>query len=175
MTSHSVRFLYNIEYMFIYLILIAGLTCLDQLTKALIASNPSACANLEVIPGFFYITYVKNAGAAWSMLSGQRVLLSLISAAAVIGMLYVLQGTVKKKQKLNSLALSLMIAGALGNLIDRLAFGSVRDFLNFFIFGYDFPVFNVADICLTIGVCLLILATILEPDSAGKAEGSSHA
>ena len=160
--------------MFGYLILIAGLTILDQLTKAMISSNPSALANVEVIPGFFYITYVKNAGAAWSMLSGQRVMLSLISAAAVIGMLWVLQRTVAKKQKLNSLALSLMIAGALGNLIDRLMLGSVRDFLNFYIFGYDFPVFNVADICLTIGVGLLILATILEPDSP-KTEGTDHA
>jgi len=160
--------------MFGYLILIAGLTILDQLTKAMISSNPSAFANVEVIPGFFYITYVKNAGAAWSMLSGQRVFLSLISAAAVIGMLWVLQRTVAKKQKLNSLALSLMIAGALGNLIDRLMLGSVRDFLNFYIFGYDFPVFNVADICLTIGVGLLILATILEPDSP-KAEETDHA
>lgn len=160
--------------MFGYLILIAGLTILDQLTKAMISSNPSAFANVEVIPGFFHITYVKNAGAAWSMLSGQRVLLSLISAAAVIGMLWVLQRTVAKKQKLNSLALSLMIAGALGNLIDRLMLGSVRDFLNFYIFGYDFPVFNVADICLTIGVGLLILATILEPDSP-KTEGTDHA
>ena len=160
--------------MFGYLILIAGLTILDQLTKAMISSNPSAFANVEVIPGFFYITYVKNAGAAWSMLSGQRVFLSLISAAAVIGMLWVLQRTVAKKQKLNSLALSLMIAGALGNLIDRLMLGSVRDFLNFYIFGYDFPVFNVADICLTIGVGLLILATILEQDSP-KTEGTDHA
>ncbi len=160
--------------MFGYLILIAGLTILDQLTKAMISTNPSAFANVEVIPGFFHITYVKNAGAAWSMLSGQRVLLSLISAAAVIGMLWVLQRTVAKKQKLNSLALSLMIAGALGNLIDRLMLGSVRDFLNFYIFGYDFPVFNVADICLTIGVGLLILATILEPDSP-KTEGTDHA
>jgi signal peptidase II len=160
--------------MFGYLILIAGLTILDQLTKAMISSNPSAFANVEVIPGFFYITYVKNAGAAWSMLSGQRVFLSLISAAAVIGMLWVLQRTVAKKQKLNSLALSLMIAGALGNLIDRLMLGSVRDFLNFYIFGYDFPVFNVADICLTIGVGLLILATILEPDSP-KTEETDHA
>lgn len=101
-------------------------------------------------------------------------MLSLISAAAVIGMLWVLQRTVAKKQKLNSLALSLMIAGALGNLIDRLMLGSVRDFLNFYIFGYDFPVFNVADICLTIGVGLLILATILETDSP-KTEGTDHA
>lgn len=154
--------------MFIYWILIAGLALLDQLTKVMISSNPSSFANVEVIPGFFYITYVKNTGAAWSMLSGQRVFLSLISAAAVIGMLYALHQQYKKGQKLTCIALALMIAGAIGNLIDRLALGYVRDFLNFYIFGYDFPVFNVADICLTIGVGLLILAALIEPDNNGS-------
>lgn len=154
--------------MFIYWILIAGLVLLDQLTKVMISSNPSSFANVEVIPGFFYITYVKNTGAAWSMLSGQRVFLSLISAAAVIGMLYALHQQHKKGQKLTCIALALMIAGAIGNLIDRLALGYVRDFLNFYIFGYDFPVFNVADICLTIGVGLLILAALIEPDNNGS-------
>ena len=150
--------------MFIYWILIVCLTLLDQVTKSVISSNPSAYANVEVIRGFFYITFVKNTGAAWSMLSGQRILLSLVSAAAAVGMLMMLHKTISKKQKLTSISLALMIAGAVGNLIDRLLLGYVRDFLNFYIFGYDFPVFNVADICLTVGVCLLILATLFESD-----------
>ena len=61
-------------------------------------------------------------------------------------------------------ALAMMIAGAAGNLMDRLLLGYVRDFLNFYIFGYDFPVFNVADICLCVGVGLLILSTIFEKE-----------
>ena len=154
--------------MFIYWLLIACLTLLDQATKSIVSSNPSAYANIEVIRGFFHITFVKNTGAAWSMLSGQRVFLSLISAAAAVGMLVMLHKTVSKKQKLTSISLALMIAGAVGNLIDRLMLGYVRDFLNFYIFGYDFPVFNVADICLTVGVCLLILAALFESDETGK-------
>ena len=121
--------------MFIYWILIVCLTLLDQVTKSVISSNPSAYANVEVIRGFFYITFVKNTGAAWSMLSGQRILLSLVSAAAAVGMLMMLHKTVSKKQKLTSISLALMIAGAVGNLIDRLLLGYVRDFLNFYIFG----------------------------------------
>ena len=145
-------------------ILIVLLILLDQITKAAIAANPSTFGNLEVIPNFFYITYVKNTGAAWSMLAGQRTFLSLLAAVAIFFMLGYLIKQKKNGNKLTTAALILMIAGAAGNLIDRLLFGYVRDFLNFYIFGYDFPVFNVADICLTIGVCLLILATIVEKE-----------
>ncbi len=150
--------------MFIYFVMIAVLLGIDLLTKSVIAANPAVYANVSVIPNFFYITFVKNTGAAWSILSGQRILLSLIAAAAVIGMLAVLQKTAEKKQHLTSAALVLMIAGALGNLIDRLMLGYVRDFLNFYIFGYDFPVFNFADMCLTVGVILLILSTFMESE-----------
>ena len=98
------------------------------------------------------------------MLAGQRTFLSLLAAVAIFFMLGYLIKQKKNGNKLTTAALILMIAGAAGNLIDRLLFGYVRDFLNFYIFGYDFPVFNVADICLTIGVCLLILATIVEKE-----------
>ena len=145
-------------------ILIVILIVLDQVTKAVIASNAQIFGNMELIPHFFYLTYVKNTGAAWSMLAGQRAFLSLLAAAAIFVMLWYLMKQKKAGNKLSVAALALMIAGAAGNLIDRLLYGYVRDFLNFYIFGYDFPVFNVADICLTVGVCLLILATILEKE-----------
>ena len=145
-------------------ILIVLLIVADQVTKALIAASPEQFGNLEVIHDFFYITYVKNTGAAWSMLAGQRVFLSLLAAVAILVMIFYLNKMLKEDNKLSAVALALMIAGAAGNLIDRLMFGYVRDFLNFYIFGYDFPVFNVADICLTVGVCLLIISTIFEKD-----------
>ena len=145
-------------------ILIVILIVLDQVTKAVIASNAQIFGNMELIPNFFYLTYVKNTGAAWSMLAGQRAFLSLLAAAAIFVMLWYLKKQKKAGNRLSVAALALMIAGAAGNLIDRLLYGYVRDFLNFYIFGYDFPVFNVADICLTVGVCLLILATILEKE-----------
>ncbi len=145
-------------------ILIIVLVVADQVTKALIAASPEQFGNLEVIHDFFYITYVKNTGAAWSMLAGQRGFLSLLAAVAIRVMIFYLNKMLKEDNKLSAVALALMIAGAAGNLIDRLMFGYVRDFLNFYIFGYDFPVFNVADICLTVGVCLLIISTIFEKD-----------
>jgi len=144
---------------------------LDQVTKYWIQETRPM--DVEVISHFFYITYVRNTGAAWSMLSGQQVLLSLIAAAAIGVMFYFLMKERKKpNSRLMRIALSLMIAGAAGNLIDRLMLNYVRDFLHFYPFGYDFPVFNVADMCLTIGVCLLILQTLLDDSSERK--GDAH-
>ena len=154
------------EWILLILILVA-----DQISKYVIAANAAHFANLEIIPGFFYLTYVKNTGAAWSMLAGKRVLLSLIAATAIAGMLWFLQKARKERNYLTMYALVLMIAGAAGNLIDRLMLGYVRDFLHFFPFGYDFPVFNVADMSLCIGVGLLILSTVLEKD---EPEGTSE-
>ena len=131
----------------------------DLLSKYMIAGN-SALHSIVVIPGFFHITYAENTGMAWSLLSGQTAFLALISAAAVGAMLWYL--LTKHPDKLTSTALSLMIGGALGNLFDRLLLGYVRDFLDFYIFGYDFPIFNIADSALCIGVFLLLIGTFLE-------------
>ena len=156
--------------MFVYYIVIILLVAADLATKSMIAANP-AYSDMTVIPGFFHITYVENTGAAWSILSGQRILLSLIAGVAVVVMLGLMHKSAEKGEKLAAWALALMSAGALGNLIDRLMLGHVRDFLNFYIFGYDFPVFNVADVCLTIGVCLLILSSLIEPGGKGEQHG----
>lgn len=142
---------------------------LDQVTKYWVQTAKPM--DVGVISRFFYLTYVKNTGAAWSMLSGQQVLLSVIAAAAIGAMLYFLLRDIRSSApKMMRISLSLMIAGAAGNLIDRLFLNYVRDFLHFYPFGYDFPVFNVADMCLTIGVCLLILQTLLEDRKDGKGE-----
>lgn len=140
------------------------LMVIDQLSKFVIAADPAKFSNLEIIPGFFYLTYVKNTGAAWSMLAGQRVLLSAVAALAIVFMTVALKRARKKGNRLLCLALVLMISGAAGNLADRLLFGYVRDFLHFYPLGYDFPVFNFADMCLCVGVGILILSTILEKE-----------
>lgn len=143
---------------FIY-ILIAGIVIvIDQVSKYLVVSN-EALHNMTIIEGFFHITYLENTGAAWSMMSNSTTILTIISLVASIAMIAYL--FINKPDKLTSWALALMIGGALGNFIDRLLLGYVRDFLDFYIFGYDFPVFNIADTSLCIGVGLLILATIL--------------
>ena len=136
----------------------------DLLSKYIIAGDP-ALQNITVIPGFFHITYAENTGMAWSLMSGQTAFLALISAAAVGGMLWYL--LTKHPDKLTSAALALMIGGAAGNLFDRLLLGYVRDFLDFYIFGYDFPVFNIADCYVTIGffvTVILILFVYKEED-----------
>ena len=132
---------------------------LDLLSKHIVQVNESLHA-VTVIPHFFYITYAENTGMAWSMLSGKVPLLSLVSAVAIGFMLYYL--IYKKPDKYVSFALSLMIGGAAGNLFDRLYFGYVRDFLDFYIFGYDFPIFNIADSALCIGVFLLFVLSLKE-------------
>lgn len=132
---------------------------LDLVSKYIIQSNV-ALHSVEIIKGFFSLTYAENTGMAWSLLSGKQAFLSVVSAVAIGVMIYYL---IKEKPKgLIKYALALMIGGAFGNLFDRVVLGYVRDFLDFIIFGYDFPIFNVADSALTIGVCLLILATLLE-------------
>ncbi len=140
------------------IIIISFVLVIDQLSKYLVAEMGNI--NLSIIPHFFYITYAENTGMAWSLLEGQKVFFCLAAAAAIGVMLYYL--VTKNPSRLIRVSLALMIAGAAGNLIDRLVLGYVRDFLNFYIFGYDFPIFNVADSALCIGVALLILDSFLE-------------
>lgn len=143
-------------------LLIAGaVILLDQLTKAVVQMTASL-HQVEIIRGFFFLTYVKNTGAAWSMFSDMTGVLALISAAASGAMIWYLLS--RKPKGLMWLSVSLMIGGAAGNMIDRLFLHYVRDFLHFYIFGYDFPVFNVADIALCAGVFLLLLSALFEEE-----------
>lgn len=131
----------------------------DLLTKYVI-QNHIALQNVEIIKGFFSLTYAENTGMAWSLLSGKQAFLSVVSAIAIGVMIYYV--VAKNVDKFTKIALALMIGGAAGNLFDRLFLGYVRDFLDFIIFRYDFPIFNVADSALTIGVILLIIASFIE-------------
>lgn len=141
------------------ILLIALLVAADQISKYLVAAN-LAGRNIEMIHNFFYITYAENTGMAWSLLSGQQALFCLAAAAAIGVMIWYM--IYKDPGKWTRVALAFMIAGAAGNLIDRLLLGHVRDFLHFYIFSYDFPIFNIADSALTIGVILLIIGSFLE-------------
>ena len=141
------------------ILLIALLVAADQISKYLVSAN-LAGRNIEIIHNFFYITYAENTGMAWSLLSGQQALFCLAAAAAIGVMIWYM--IYKDPGKWTRVALAFMIAGAAGNLIDRLLLGHVRDFLHFYIFSYDFPIFNVADSALTIGVILLIIGSFLE-------------
>ena len=141
--------------------LILAVVALDQITKYAIEARLSLGQSIELIKGFFSLTYARNTGAAWSILTGQMTFFYIVSTIALIVMTYFLWKT-DKKENLQRFALALLIAGTLGNFIDRLMFQYVRDFLDFIIFGYDFAIFNVADISLNVAIGLLILEAFLE-------------
>ena len=144
-----------------HILMMAAVLLLDQLSKWGVQTSMQIDESFDVIPGFFRITYLHNTGAALSMLEGKMVFFYLISIVFLIGMLYFYR-TTDHRDRLTRIGVVLMMAGTLGNFIDRLIFQYVRDFLDFIIFGYDFPVFNVADISLCVGVGLIVLSMVLE-------------
>lgn len=141
-------------------LVISAIVLLDLVTKQVVASNMRLYQSFDVIEGFFRITYATNTGAAWSMLSGQMLFFYIITVVALGVMVSILMKT-KENDLFQRTALWLLLAGTLGNFYDRIVFQYVRDFLDFTIFGYDFPIFNVADISLTLGVGVILLETLL--------------
>ncbi|MHB7919120.1 signal peptidase II [Staphylococcus hominis] len=132
---------------------------IDQLTKKIITATMNIGDSYEVIPHFLNITSHRNNGAAWGILSGKMGFFYIITLIilAVLIIFYI------KETKYNAfmqVAISLLFAGALGNFIDRLFNGEVVDFIDTNIFGYDFPIFNIADSSLTIGVIFVIIALV---------------
>ncbi len=145
--------------MTLYICLMVAVVLSDQLLKFYIQQNVPLNVSYEVIPGVLSIGYVRNFGAAWSMWLGQRWLLSIISLVALV-----IFGYYFKKLHHNwgyGLGFSLLIGGTLGNLLDRLFSGYVVDM--FELDFINFPVFNIADCALTLGV-IVILITMLKDD-----------
>lgn len=149
----------------LYLLTIVVLVSADQFSKFLVVKNISESQQIELIDNFFNLTYVKNYGAGFSILQNQRIFLIVVSFAAVILMTYLLKKS-KSNETLNRICYLLIIGGAIGNIIDRIKLGYVIDFLDFYIFSYNFPVFNFADSCLTIGCFVLIISILLESKNA---------
>lgn len=141
--------------------LLFGTLALDQITKYFIDSYLQLGERITIIDGFFDITSVHNTGAAWSMLEGQMLVFAIASIVALILMILFYRST-SKEEFLTRSGLILMISGTIGNFYDRLIFQYVRDFLSFNLFGYPFPVFNVADICLCVGAGIILLAFFIE-------------
>lgn len=136
----------------------------DQLTKYHIYTSLDLHHTLPVIPGFFNITHIRNPGAAFGFLAESSPLLRYIfftgvSVAAILLIIYYLK-LQYERDPLTVLSLSLILAGALGNMIDRVRFGEVIDFLDFHIGNAHWPAFNVADTAISLGAFLLFLALI---------------
>lgn len=145
-----------------FFLIAAIVLLLDQISKYMIEAVMDLGESIQVIPGFFQLLYVRNTGAAWSLFAGSSMLFFYIITAVAVIILFLFYRSCETKDYWSKASLALMMAGALGNLIDRLCFQYVRDFLSFDIFGYHFPVFNIADCALCIGVFMIAGKILLE-------------
>lgn len=135
------------------------LLCIDQISKLLVVNLLTKTDSITIIKNFFYLTYINNDGAAFSILVGKRIFLILIAVLVIVMLIrYIQKNNIQNKLELVSI--SLIIGGSLGNLMDRVVRGYVIDFLDFKIFNYNFPIFNLADTFIVIGVFLLLLKEI---------------
>ena len=139
------------------IILVSVLLGLDLLLKYLV-SNYITCVN--IIDNFFSLTYVLNDGAAFSLFASRTYFLIIISLVCLFFILYELIKNIDDRTL--SIGYSLVLAGLLGNFIDRLIDGYVVDYLSFKIFSFNYPVFNLADILIVLGIIIVIIKEILK-------------
>jgi signal peptidase II len=133
---------------------------LDQATKLAVAASMPLYESIPLIPGLFNLTHVHNTGAAFSFLSQaggwQRWFFAALAVAVSVS-LTLWMARLKKHEILLAVSISLILGGAIGNLIDRLAYGYVIDFLDVYYQSWHWPAFNIADSAICVGVALLIL------------------
>lgn len=128
----------------------------DQISKSLIEIYFKLNESFVIVKNFFSITVAHNTGGAWSILNNHSYLFIIFS---VIALIVLIRFMFQFKNNLrNNIAFACTVAGIMSNLADRLFLGYVRDFLDFKILGYDYPIFNIADIAIVVGVLLLIVA-----------------
>ena len=145
----------------VLLIFCFGILLLDQVTKFIVVQKFPLYQRVEVIHGFFNLTHVRNTGGAFGIFGGEKggigsILFVVVSLIAV-GAILVLFTKVKENEKNLALSFSLILSGAIGNLIDRLRYGEVVDFLDFHLSTYHWPAFNVSDSAICIGIGLMAL------------------
>lgn len=145
--------------------LAALILLLDQITKLLVVNNLQAYIDVIPVTGFFNLVHVHNTGAAFSLFADQPgwqrsffVAVALIASGII---LYLLRKTAGRP--MFSAALALILGGAIGNVYDRIAYGHVIDFLDFFVGGWHWPAFNIADSAITVGAAMLIFDGLRKP------------
>lgn len=131
------------------------LLVLDQLTKAEAAAYLPVNGDIRLWEGVLHLTYVENRGAAFGMMQGGKWFFLVITGVAIIGMVWFLIKERKNMHFLMQFSICLLMSGAIGNLIDRVMLGYVRDMI--YVAAINFPVFNVADMAVCVGCGLLIL------------------
>lgn len=153
-----------------YYLLAVVVILIDQLSKWWIVANMELRESISIIENFFYITSHRNTGAAWGILAGQMGFFYIITLIVVGVIVYYMQ-KFAKDSKVMGISLGLILGGAIGNFIDRLFRKEVVDFFDVYIGSYDYPIFNIADSALVVGVILIIIATFKDE----KQKGRSHA
>jgi signal peptidase II len=145
----------------ILLIFCIWILLLDQWTKSMVVQELPLYQRVNVIQGFFDLTHVRNTGGAFGIFGGEKgglgSILFVVVSLIAIGAIVVLFLKIKENEKTLAIAFSLILSGAVGNLIDRLRYGEVVDFLDFHLSSYHWPAFNVADSAICIGIGLMAL------------------
>lgn len=150
---------------FKYISIIVLLVIFDQVSK-FFALKYLVNSDIAIIKNFFSLSFIKNTGAAFGLMSGNIILLILLSLFLIWYLIKELRKN--NTNKYNVISLVMIIGGSFGNLIDRVARGYVIDFFSFRIFNKDMPIFNIADILITLGVIILIIVIIVEERNANK-------
>lgn len=158
----------------IYFLIALVMFLIDQGTKYLIATQLVIGEQIPVIGNFFLITSSRNRGAAFGILQEQRWFFIVITLIVVVGIIWYMQRIKHTGKKMLSIALSLVLGGAIGNFLDRAVSGEVVDFLQFNFGSYTFPIFNVADSCIVIGVIMIVLDSLLEVRKEKQSTGQEH-
>ena len=156
-----------------YLVITISIILADQLSKYFIRSSYNLFEQSDVIKGFFRIVYVRNDGAVWGFLSGNRnpLITKTITILAIVALCVVIYLFFKMKSinKLEILALSFIAGGAIGNIIDRISLGYVVDFIELYVKQFRWPTFNIADSFISIGMIMLVF-TILKSNTKNTKE-----
>lgn len=143
---------------------------IDQLVKTYVDNEMRLYQSIELLENFFHITYIRNKGAAFGMLSGAdesiRIPFFLIVSIIAIALIFYTLYSYHEESKLFPLSLAMILGGAIGNMIDRLRFGEVIDFLDVHWYDHHWPAFNVADAAICVGVALLIINMLFEKEKS---------
>lgn len=150
-----------------YYLLALVVIIIDQLTKLWVVQNMEIRESIPVIENLFYITSHRNPGAAWGILAGQMTFFYIITVIVVGVIVYYIRKYAKDSMW-TGVALGLILGGAIGNFIDRLFYKEVVDFFDVYIGSYNFPIFNVADSALVVGVAIIFVITLAEERQKGK-------
>ncbi len=169
---------------YLLLALVAGTVIVaDQLTKLSIMQNMRLHESIPIIPNLFSLTYIRNPGAAFGLLAGSsnafRMLFFGVTSLFALALLGTILVRLPERDWMGQLSIAAILGGAIGNLVDRLRYGEVIDFLDVYIDTYHWPAFNVADSAISVGVVFLIIHFAFEkkeapPVPSGSASSSAN-